>query len=237
MILNKSNKFLLLFIVICFLLICYGSFIDYSNFTSFSLKNLLGLGLSFSASCLGIIFVFLEVKERYSMFIVGIIGSFFSTLYLYFWSPLLWDMAISMVYIILNCYGLYYWKYSHQLEHNKKSVITTKTLTIKQYFLYTIIGFIGILLLSYIGIVWGKYSSPLQAFTDATTTVIAILGQWFLSKKYLEMWYMWILVNAISIPLYISIQAYVYVMVYICYLIISFYGLVTWKKNMLLPQK
>ena len=42
---------------------------------------------------------------------------------------------------------------------------------------------------------------------------------------------MWIIANIISIPLYISIGSYTYALVYFSYLIISFYGLITWRNS------
>ena len=230
---NSHYCALLLSTLIGIFLVSYGVFIDFSNFTNPSSKDLLGLVLSFIASILGIIFVILEVHEKTSMFMIGIIGSLCSVLYLYFWSPLLWDMSIALVYIILNLYGLYYWTHPEKKRQRADHSLNTKTLTSKDWYKYLIICLIGIIVLYYIGIIWGKYSSPLQAATDATTTVLAILAQWLVTKKYLEMWYLWILVNIISIPLYMSINSYAYVMVYIYYLVMSFYGLYTWKQNMI----
>ncbi len=230
---NSHYCALLLSTLIGIFLVSYGVFIDFSNFNNPSSKDLLGLVLSFIASILGIIFVILEVHEKTSMFMIGIIGSLCSVLYLYFWSPLLWDMSIALVYIILNLYGLYYWTHPEKKRQRADHTLNTKTLTSKDCYKYLIICCIGITILYYIGIIWGKYSSPLQALTDATTTILAILAQWLVTKKYLEMWYLWILVNIISIPLYMSINSYAYVMVYIYYLVMSFYGLYTWKQNMI----
>ena len=231
---TKSNhhRILLISTLIGILLVSYGVFLDFSNFTDPTSKDLLGLVLSFVASILGIIFVILEVQEKTSMFMTGIIGSLCSVLYLYFWSPLLWDMSIALVYIILNLYGLYYWTHPEKKRQREDHSLNTKRLTLKEWYKYLIICLIGIIVLYYLGMLWGKYSSPLQAATDATTTVLAILAQWLVTKKYLEMWYLWILVNIISIPLYMSINSYAYVMVYIYYLVMSFYGLYTWKQNM-----
>ena len=228
---SKHHWILLISIFIGLLLISYGTFIDFTNFNNPSSKDLLGLVLSFISSIMGMIFIVLEVEEKKSMFIIGIIGSLSSVLYLYFWSPLLWDMSIAIVYIILNIYGIYYW--THPKKHRKKmnNILNTKTLTLTEWYKYLILCIIGIIILYYLGVSLGKYSSNVQAATDATTTVLAILAQWFVSKKYLEMWYIWILVNIISIPLYISIHSYIYMMVYIYYLVMSFYGLYIWKQK------
>jgi nicotinamide mononucleotide transporter len=39
-------------------------------------------------------------------------------------------------------------------------------------------------------------------FWDALTTVLSIVAQYMLNKKFLENWYCWILADIIYIPLY-----------------------------------
>ncbi len=233
----RCNIFLTLFTIISTLLIFYGNYFDFLGLSTFSLKDFFKLSLSLLATILGVIFVLLEVHEKRAMFFVGIISSACSLIYLVFWSPLLWDIAIKFVYIFLSFYGLYYWKNPHKRTKNKQKHLITRTLSFNEKFLYLVIAILGITILSYVGIFFGKYNSSLQAVSDAVTTVLSILGQWFMSRKYLEMWYMWIFVNAISIPLYLSISSYTYVMLYCSFLFISFYGLYKWKKNMLLSTK
>ena len=72
---SKHHWILLISIFIGLLLISYGTFIDFTNFNNPSSKDLLGLVLSFISSIMGMIFIVLEVEEKKSMFIIGIIGS------------------------------------------------------------------------------------------------------------------------------------------------------------------
>ncbi len=223
------SPFFLGFTILSFLLISYGSYLDYTRI-EINFYSLSGLSLSFFSSILGICFVVLEVQEKRLMFIIGIIGSILSLIYLTFWSPLIWDILITIVYLVLNAYALFYWKHPHKMQQGQTGILT-RSLSIKEIYFYTLIALLGTSLLSYIGIHLGRYSSPMQAISDATTTAVSIIGQWFLSKKILEMWYMWIIANIISIPLYISIGSYTYALVYFSYLIISFYGLITWRNS------
>jgi len=229
----SDQIFLICFFIISNLLLLYGLFRDYHNINTFTTEAFFRLSLSFSASFLGIIFVILEAKEDFSMFFISIIGSSLSLIYLWLFSPLIWDILITIIYIILGFYGIYYWKHPTNQQQNNDHQIITRSLTIKEWILYIFIGILGIYILSSIGIKLGKYTSSIQAISDASTTIISLLGQWFISRKIIEAWYMWILTNIISIPLYISISSYTYAMVYISYLIISFYGYYSWHYNML----
>ncbi|MGL4367857.1 MAG: nicotinamide riboside transporter PnuC [Brevinemataceae bacterium] len=225
--------FLSFFSIISLILISIATFKDIGVNNIYNVSNILKISISFTASFLGIIFVILESMEKYSMFFIGILASLLSLIYLWIWSPLIWDIFISYIYIILNIFGAYYWK----VNKNPDNQLTpTKILSKRQIVLYSLTGILGIICLSMIGITLGRYSSIVQAVFDAVTTILAILAQWMISKKILEAWYLWIAVNIISIPLYISIGSYTYAASYLCYGIISLYGLQKWKKNILLPN-
>lgn len=213
------NIFYLLF---SFIVITYGSYTDFL-LNGMSIK----LWISYIAGLTGVMCVFLGAREQLLMYLFGFISVFLWIIYVAVWSPLIWDVLINVIYLILNIYGLYHWR-----KPSSKKVVETRYLTMKERGIYTWIAFIGIIFLTYIGRKIGRYDSETQALIDATTTVLAILGQWFMSAKILESWYMWILVNLISIPLYISIGSYTLAMVWVSYMINAIYGLIIWKKNM-----
>lgn len=214
-----------LYLLFSFIVITYGSYTDF-------VINGMGIKLwiSYIAGLTGVFCVFLGARERLLMYLFGFISVTLWIVYVAIWSPLIWDVLINSIYLILNIYGLYHWK--NPQKQNQLGVVTTRTLTLKEKWIYLGIGLIGICILTYIGRTIGRYTSSTQALIDATTTVFAILGQWFMSSKILESWYMWILVNLISIPLYISIGSYTLAMVWVSYMVNAIYGFIIWNKNM-----
>lgn len=219
------------FPIVSYFLLSYGVYIDYKNLSPLSSYTYWKLFTSFGASFCGILFVTLEIRKKTAMFFIGILGSSCSFIYLLLWSPLIWDLSLVTVNLVLGIYGLYNWTYDSK-EIKKSSEITISTLSCIQIRSYTIFASLGILILSIIGIKMGKYTSYPQAIADAITTSLGVLGQWFLSRKILETWYLWIIINFISIFLYMSIGSYIYTIKYFCYFIASFIGLVSWKKSL-----
>ena len=222
--------FLFGFCIISFLLIAYGFYVDIITRTDIGFFDILGIMISLISSVLGVIFVVYGVLERKAMFLISIFASSSMILYLWFWSPLIWDFVLSIGYLCISIYALYYWSWKGKKE--KVSHLMTQILSWKGRCLLIIVGSIGTYLLSFIGMKVGHYTSLLQAISDAFTTVLSIIGQILLSRKYLEAWYMWIVTNTVSIPLYISISSYTYAALFFCYLVISFYGLYIWKQKM-----
>ncbi len=232
---NKYYPFA--FISLSALLLLIASFYEFKTLESSININLLRVCLSFIAGLSGVICVFLVAIEKISSYYFAILSSLCWVFYLLLWSPLLWDIAINICYLILSFYGLYYWKNpSKNQKSTKQDIALTRNLTKNEYILYAILFLVAVFVLSTIGISTEKYSSKAQAITDASTTVIAILGQWLMSKKIFQNWHCWIALNTISIPLYISIGSIVLTMTWVLYLINSIYGFYIWKQNMLKLQ-
>ncbi|MGL4561465.1 MAG: nicotinamide riboside transporter PnuC [Brevinema sp.] len=224
----KQNIFLFFYTLCAVVLIAVGIFIDWHHASTIHSK--IGLGLSTFNSLFAIFFVILEIKEKFSMFIVSLIASFFNILYLWFYSPLIWDISLSMVYIIISIYNIINWN-KKQLSNANFENTAPKYLSWKQTCFYTVLSTIIIVLLFIIGYRIGKYTSMLQACADSITTALSILGWWLISRKYIAAWYLWIIVNMISVPLYISVGSYTLAMMFISYIIISFYGWKCWQHS------
>ena len=227
-----SNVVLFIFVFFTTLFVLYGIYLDYVS-APYSTVHAWKVTCSAIASLSGVLFLYLEIKERYLMFHVGIIYSTASIIYLYVWSPLLWDLSIQIIYLLLTVYGLYYWKHPEKQQEGTDHSILSRNLTKKEYYYYISIMLFIITILSYIGDSLGRYHSLLQNITDATTTACAIIGQWFLSKKILQTWHLWIVVNALSVPLYISIGSYTYAFLYASFIPLTCYGLWSWKYTMI----
>jgi nicotinamide mononucleotide transporter len=71
---------------------------------------------------------------------------------------------------------------------------------------------------------------------DAFITSLSIVATWMLARKILEHWYLWIVVNFVSAVLFLTRGLYPTVILYLVYGIMSFVGLVAWKKTIPHPH-
>jgi nicotinamide mononucleotide transporter len=74
-------------------------------------------------------------------------------------------------------------------------------------------------------------------FTDSTvpwldsfTTALSIIGMWMLARKYIEQWWVWIIVDLVSSGLYIYKELYFTSALYLLYAIIAIFGYRKWKE-------
>jgi nicotinamide mononucleotide transporter len=66
---------------------------------------------------------------------------------------------------------------------------------------------------------------------DAFLTSLSIIATWMLARKIYEHWYLWIMVNTLSVGLYFWRGLYPTVVLYAIYGVMSFIGLKAWKKT------
>jgi nicotinamide mononucleotide transporter len=66
---------------------------------------------------------------------------------------------------------------------------------------------------------------------DSFITSLSIVATWMLARKIYEHWFLWIVVNCVSVILFSVRGLYPTVILYLVYGIMSFAGLVEWKKT------
>jgi nicotinamide mononucleotide transporter len=66
---------------------------------------------------------------------------------------------------------------------------------------------------------------------DSFITSLSIIATWMLARKIIEHWYLWILVNAVAMTLFLFRGSYPTAILYAVYFIMSFIGLKEWRKT------
>ncbi|HBH85701.1 MAG: hypothetical protein A2X04_17265 [Bacteroidetes bacterium GWF2_41_9] len=66
---------------------------------------------------------------------------------------------------------------------------------------------------------------------DSFITSLSIIATWMLARKIIEHWYLWIIVNAVAVVLFLSRGLYPTVVLYSVYCAMSFIGLKEWRKT------
>lgn len=175
----------------------------------------------------GIIYLYQEVKASIYMWITGIIMPVIS-LFVYYEAGLYADFGINIYYCLASIYGIFAWKYGKKEGAEEKELPISHTPAKVYWKLATnfIACFIGIALI-------------LKLCTDSTvpwwnsfTTALSIIGMWMLARKWIEQWWVWLVVDIASIALYAHQGIFLYAALYGLYTLIAIYGYYKWKKIM-----
>lgn len=176
----------------------------------------------------GITQVLLSKKNKQSNYYFGII-SILMTMSVLFDAKLYAEILLSMYYLIMSFYGLWYWR---SMQNEKPVEITISS---KQDWLTTgmiaVFGYIGLYL-------------ALRFFTDSDVPIMdafvsstAWAGMWLLAKRKLENWILLNVSNLIAIPLLFYKGLFLFAFLTIFLFIIAIFGYFEWKRMMQQPKK
>jgi nicotinamide mononucleotide transporter len=73
-------------------------------------------------------------------------------------------------------------------------------------------------------------------YLDSFTTWGSVLTTWMVTQKILENWLYWIVIDAISIVLYIDRGLHLTSLLFVAYVIIVVFGFFAWRKRMVVDK-
>lgn len=76
------------------------------------------------------------------------------------------------------------------------------------------------------------YTQPALPYEDAFTTSGAIVATYMTTKKILENWYYWFVIDSISIHLYFNRGLYLTAALFVLYLVIIVFGFLRWRADL-----
>ncbi len=176
---------------------------------------------------LSVTYILLAIKQNLWCWV----AAFFSTLIysvLFFDASLLMDSALNIFYLIMAIYGWYSWKYGNGINYHENLEISSFGLikNIKIIAVLTLTSFV-------LGFYMANYTSADFAYLDTFTTVFAIFATYMLTKKVLENWLYWVVIDAISIYIYINKGFYLTAVLFVIYTILAYIAYKQWKKEYL----
>ena len=182
-----------------------------------------GLNLETLAVISGIAYIVLAMRENSLCWYCA----FFSTA-LYVWIfgdvSLYMESALNVYYMGMAVYGWFLWRRGGE----QKAGVTIVRWPVSRHLQIVCI----ILLLSLgSGYLLSEHTNAHRPFVDSFTTWASVLATFMVTKKVLENWLYWILINTISIFLFIERDLDQTAAMFSVYLLLSVLGYMTWQKN------
>lgn len=133
------------------------------------------------------------------------------------------DAGLQVFFVIVNIYGWWSWGRNKADEGD----IKVRRLSTLAYAAW-IVGSVAAIA------VWGYYmganTDASYPYWDASVAMLSVAGQILMTRRFTENWHWWIVVNLISIPLYVVKDLYLTAGLYGVFLILAIAGLVEWRK-------
>ena len=186
-----------------------------------------------TGAVLTLIFLYLEINRKWSMWIIGILSGLFYV-YINFDQQLYAMMGLRSYDVFVSVYGLYCWKFAKTKDNRELPFrFINKSLT------WRLIA-IGIVIYAVLGFIVIRFTDIPNPFAEGGDLVpllielvigtLSILAVWMGAKKIVEMWYLWMIVNPCSIALYVLKGMYPTTLLYVVFAIFSVVGYIQWRK-------
>lgn len=151
-----------------------------------------------------------------------------------FWALLFWraklysDSSLQGIFFVLGCYGWWRW----QPKQNTGAVLAVRRTRASEWTTLAGLVVVATALLA----AWLAHATDSPApLADATVLTLSLAATWGQAEKLLESWWIWIAVDVISVPLYVSRSLYPTAGLYAIFGIICVFGLRAWSRALAAP--
>lgn len=182
------------------------------------------IALELVAVVFGVISVLYARKNNILVYPTGLISTILYV-YILFEFQLYGDLIINFYYTIMSFLGWYLWsktkdghdEFPISIINRKEILVSTLIFTITLTFVALVYHF------------FDKFTDW-TAYVDALTTGLFFVGMWLMAKRKIENWILWIIADAISIPLYFYKGLTFSSFQFILFTIIAILGYKEWKR-------
>ena len=181
------------------------------------------IGIEIVIFIFGVLSVYFAKKENVLVYPTGIICTILSV-YIMFHAKYYADMSINIYYSIMSVYGWFQWK---KITNGKVLSISRTNLKEK------IIGIILFLITAIICIYIYKffnYKLQINNYLDIFTTSLFFTAMWYMAKKKIENWTLWIVGNTFAVYIFFDRQLYIIAIQYIIFTILAISAYIELKK-------
>lgn len=178
-------------------------------------------GIETIAFVSGVLAVWLTAKEHIANWPIGLVNTSLTFYVLY--NNRLWsDAVLQVIYFVLGVFGWYWWLHGSVQRKEIHIGITPR----KEWAPLLGIALVAIGVWTYINI----RLIGAAPFFDASLTVLSLVAQYMLTRKYIQSWHFWILVDIFYVPLFLWKGLYLFAILYLIFTWIAFFGLKEWRR-------
>ena len=175
------------------------------------------------AAVFGVVSVYLSTREKIWSWPTAIVNV---ALYIVFFYETRFyaDMGLQVVYLVLSIYGWYHWLYGG--EHH-----TTLRISRASGRLLALLAVIDIAAWLPLATVLDRYTNAVYPYLDSFLSTSSLVAQWMMTRKIVENWAVWIVLDIIYVPMWLSRGYYPTAALYAVFLVLAIMGHRDWTRS------
>jgi len=174
------------------------------------------------ATLFGVLCVLLLIKRVIWAWPIGLVQVVLFA-WIFFQVKLYSDMVLHLIYVVLQGWGWYHWLHGGKDDQ----ALPMTRLTARA------LGWWGLIALA-AAAVWGygmqRWTDASMVYPDAFVATASLVAQWLLTRKVLETWIFWIVVDVVAIWIYLAKQLYFTSGLYSLFLVMAIAGYIEWRR-------
>jgi nicotinamide mononucleotide transporter len=152
-------------------------------------------------------------------------GSTLIYLFLMFQARLYMESGLQVFYLLMAAYG--WWQWRERPETGNELAVSTWSW---QKHLTAVVTVLLLMMVS--GWLLSKYSDAAMPHLDSFTTWGAVVATYMVTRKILENWIYWFVIDSVSIYLFVSRELYLTALLFAAYLVMIVVGYRSWRESM-----
>ncbi|MBE6202615.1 MAG: nicotinamide mononucleotide transporter [Rikenellaceae bacterium] len=183
----------------------------------------LKLILQIVGTVLGLLYLWLEYRANIWLWIIGAIMPMVHGV-LYLTSGIYADAAMQLYYVAAGIYGLAVWRRRPKSGGEEIKIRHTPRRWIPS--LFAVYALLHVALY----FVLTEFTDSRVPVMDSMSTALSIVAMWMLSRKLVEQWLVWLIVDMISVGLYIYKDIPITGLLYTLYCVLAIAGYLRWRR-------
>ncbi|MEM6707459.1 MAG: nicotinamide riboside transporter PnuC [Pseudomonadota bacterium] len=194
------------------------------------------------AVAFGVLYLVLAVLEKRACWYAAAISTTLS-IYLFWSVSLPMESALNAYYLIMAGYGWWQWSRGARFDQEPQGLGAGKGgdkggekgegLMIRRFgrreHVLVLLSVTALTLLS--GTFLHHSTDAAWPYVDSFTTWASVFTTWMVAKKILENWLYWLVIDAVSIGLYIDRGLHLYAGLFALYIVIAAFGYYAWRQR------
>lgn len=174
------------------------------------------------AAAFGVISVFLSTRQNIWSWPTAIVNATLYTI-VFYQSRLYGQMGLQAVFLTLSVYGWYQWLYGGEQRTELRVSRAPAGLLAG----LAVFNFVACVTLAAVL----RNTNAALPWLDAALTTTSLVAQWMMTRKILENWILWIVVDVVYVPLFFSQRLYATSALYAAFLVLAVIGFVDWRRT------
>jgi nicotinamide mononucleotide transporter len=182
--------------------------------------------LEYFGAAAGLLYIYLEIKQRRSVWLVGIITAAVYV-FVFFSSKVYANMGLNLYYVFISLYGLRQWSRNRPAAESGETILyrhIDKPALLSVALAWGMVFAVTYCLLS-------RYTGSTVPLGDAFTAAGGVVATWMLARRIIEHWYIWIVSDLVSVYLCFLLKLYPSMFLYFCYAAMAGVGYHIWKRK------